>query len=911
MSKHDQPVELKVINGGRKEYRDLVCGMVTTDPDKYIKYAYQGETYYFCNPRCLEKFKADPRKYIDMAQKATSSPFAMMGMKTPEPPKSCCSSGHVPAKEAGQGARAKEYRDPVCGMVTTDPNAYIKYVYQGETYYFCNPRCLEKFKSDPGAYLGAKPEPPQPAPAGQAGDYWCPMCPEVKSPVPASCPMCGMALEPPLQAAFPAPSRWTCPMHPEVVQDGPGSCPKCGMALEPVAPGETSLGEDPEYRSMRNRFAVGLALTVPLMLIAMHHMIPGMPHDLAPARGLQWAELILASPVVLWGAWPFFVRGWQSVAHRSLNMFTLVALGIAVSFFYSLTALLAPGLFPASLKDASGAVGLYFEAAAAITTLVLLGQVLELRARNKTGEAIRSLLNLAPKMARRINPDGSEEELSLALVHPGDRLRVLPGDKVPTDGVVVQGGSNVDESMITGEPVPVEKKAGDKLVGATVNGDGSLVMEATKVGADTMLAQIVLLTAQAQRSRANIQRVADVAAGWFVPGVIAVALAAFAVWLWAGPEPRLAHAVVAAVSVLLIACPCALGLATPVSIMVASGRGAAMGLLFRNAEAIETLGKIDTLVVDKTGTLTRGRPALTHVEAFAPWDGNAVAGLAASLEKLSGHPLAQAVVSGAASRGALITGVSGFASLPGKGVTGEASGRQVMLGNERLMEERGIPIGQAAGRAKELREQGQTVMFLAVDRELAGLLGVSDPIKDTSPEAIASLHRQGIRVAMLTGDSASTARAVARQLGIDEVFAEVLPAEKEAVIRRLQAEGRKVAMAGDGINDAPSLARADVGIAMGDGSDIAMESASVTLVKGDLKGIVSAISLSRATMRNIRQNLFFAFVYNALCIPVAAGVLYPFLGIALSPMIAAAAMSLSSVSVISNALRLRHQAIAG
>ena len=837
-------------------------------------------------------------------------------------------SHHNGDRGPGTGG-AGEYRDPVCGMVTTDPNAYIHYEHEGKTYYFCNPRCLEKFKADPRRYLDAstkaqaspfqmmkaaapphgKPaSAPPPAPATSAGEYWCPMCPGVKSPGPASCPKCGMALEPPLRAATPEAPRWTCPMHPEVLQDRPGPCPVCGMALEPAAPREAPPEEDPEYRSMKTRFAVSLAFTVPLLAIAMRHMIPGV--HLPGSRALQWAELALASPVVLWGAWPFFVRGWLSLANRSLNMFTLISLGVAVSFAYSLVALTLPGIFPASLRGQDGLVGLYFEAAAAITTLVLLGQVLELRARGKTGEAIRKLLGLAPRMARRIGAGGLEEEIPLALVHPGDRLRVLPGDKVPTDGAVLQGSSTVDESMLTGEPVPVEKGPGDPLVGATVNGSGSLVMEARKVGADTVLAQIVALTAQAQRSRANIQRVADVAAGWFVPGVILVAAAAFGFWLLAGPEPRLAHAVVAAVSVLIIACPCALGLATPVSIMVASGRGASMGLLFRNAEAIETLEKIDTLVVDKTGTITRGKPALTHVQGLNGRDGKAVAGIAASLEKLSGHPLAQAVVRGAQDLGAGTVEVHDFLSVPGKGVAGTVDGRRVALGNEKLMEDEGVSFSQASSQAKALREEGQTVMLLSVAGELAGLLGVSDPIKPTSFEAIAALHRLGIRVAMLTGDSASTARSVAGRLGIDEVFAEVLPAQKESIVRRLQEEGRKVAMAGDGINDAPSLARADVGIAMGDGSDIAVESAAVTLVKGDLKGIVSAIGLSKATMRNIRQNLFFAFVYNALCIPVAAGVLYPFLGILLSPMIAAAAMSLSSVSVISNALRLRGRELA-
>ncbi|MDX9762753.1 MAG: copper-translocating P-type ATPase, partial [Desulfomonilia bacterium] len=607
--------------------------------------------------------------------------------------------------------------------------------------------------------------------------------------------------------------------------------------------------------------------------------------------------------------WPFFVRAWQSLVFKSLNMFTLIGLGGAVSYGYSLVAALFPGIFPESFRGADGTIGVYFEAAAVITTLVLLGQVLELKARSKTDEAIRSLLNLAPKKARRIDAQGREEDIPLHMVHPGDRLRVLPGEKVPTDGTVLEGSSNVDESMITGEPVPVQKLFGDPVVGGTINGNGSLVMEATRVGADTLLAQIVALTAQAQRSRAPIQRLADAVSAYFVPAIVLVALLTFGLWVWIGPEPQFAYAIIAAVSVLIVACPCALGLATPVSIMVATGKGATMGLLFRNAEAIETLGKIDTLVVDKTGTLTRGKPALTHVRAAGGLDEKSLLGYAASIEKASGHPLAQAVVTGALDREAPIGGVQDFTNVPGKGVIGTVSGHRVILGNRALFDDQKVSISELAEEAVAVRKKGQTTMFVAVDGRPAGFLGVSDPIKETSFEAIRTLHHLGIRIVMLTGDHEATARAVAGELGIDEVVADVLPADKESIVRRLQEEGKIVAMAGDGINDAPSLARAQVGIAMGDGSDIAMESAQVTLVKGDLKGLVSAILLSRATMRNIKQNLFFAFVYNALSVPIAAGALYPFFGIILSPMIAAAAMSLSSVSVISNALRLKGKTI--
>jgi len=737
------------------------------------------------------------------------------------------------------------------------------------------------------------------------GGYTCPMHPEVRQPGPGSCPKCGMALEPVAPVAASTRKEWVCPMHPEIVRDAPGDCPKCGMALEP----STVAGEEEENREltdMRRRFLVSALLTVPLFLVAMGEFIPGRPLDgLVPGRVLPWVELLLGTPVVLWGGWPFFVRGWQSVVHRSLNMFTLIGLGVGVAFGYSLVAVLFPEIFPPSFRDASGAVAVYFEAAAAIVTLVLLGQVMELKARSSTGAAIKALLGLAPKTARRLRDDGSDEDVPLDQVQPGDRLRVRPGEKVPVDGVVLEGTSAVDESMVSGEAIPVEKNPGDRVVGATVNGTGSFVLKADRVGAESLLARIVQMVSEAQRSRAPIQKLADQVAGWFVPAVVSIAVATAIVWGLFGPEPRMANALVNAVAVLIIACPCALGLATPMSIRVATGKGATAGVLFRNAEAIEILRKVDTLVIDKTGTLTEGRPKLVTVEPAEGWDGKGLLRLAASLERGSEHPLAAAIVAGARERGVEPAATESFESVTGKGVIGRVDGRSIGLGNLKLLEDLGISPGELAGKAEALRKEGQTVMFVAADGKAAGLLGVADPVKGTTPEAIRQLHEEGIRIVMLTGDSRTTAEAVAGKLGIDEVTAEVLPDQKAAVVKRLQGEGRIVAMAGDGINDAPALAQAQVGIAMGTGTDVAMESAGVTLVKGDLRGIVRARRLSRATMRNIRQNLFFAFGYNALGIPVAAGVLYPFFGILLSPVIAAAAMSLSSVSVIGNALRLR------
>jgi len=735
--------------------------------------------------------------------------------------------------------------------------------------------------------------------------YVCPMDPEIRQTGPGACPKCGMALEPEMVAAPAGRTEYVCPMHPEIVRDEPGACPICGMALEPQT-AAVDDAENPELEDMRRRFWVSLVLSIPVLASAMGDVLPGHPLErLASPAFWSWLELIVATPVILWGGWPFFVRGWRSVVTWNLNMFTLIALGVAVAYVYSVVAKLVPDIFPGSFRDEAGLVDVYFEAAAVIVTLVLLGQVLELQARSRTSAAIKALLGLAPKTARRLRADGTEEDVPLDQVQPGDRLRVRPGEKVPVDGSVVDGTSAVDEAMITGEPMPVEKVKGDRVIGATINGTGSFVMQAERVGAETLLAQIVRMVAEAQRSRAPIQKLADVVAAYFVPAVVVIAVITFIVWGLVGPEPRMAHALINAVAVLIIACPCALGLATPMSIMVATGKGATVGVLFKNAEAIEVLRKVNTLVVDKTGTLTLGKPTLVRVVSVDGWEENALLRLAASLERGSEHPLAAAIVRGSSERGLSLADATSFQSVTGKGVTGTVDGRAVALGNATLLEELAIDPGPMAGRAEALRADGETVMFVAVDSRLAGLLGVADPIKETTPEAIRQLHEEGIMITMLTGDSRTTAAAVARKLGIDEVIAEVLPDQKADAIKRLQAEGRIVAMAGDGINDAPALAQAQVGVAMGTGTDVAMESAGVTLVKGDLRGIVRARRLSRATMGNIKQNLFFAFIYNSLGVPLAAGVLFPFFGILLSPMIAAAAMSFSSVSVVGNALRLR------
>ena len=698
-------------------------------------------------------------------------------------------------------------------------------------------------------------------------------------------------------------------MHPEVLRDGPGDCPKCGMALESIAV-SAEAPENPELVDMTRRFRGSLLLTLPVFALAMGEMLPGSPLQRLDPRLLAWAQLVLATPVVVWGGAPFFARGWASLRTRNLNMFTLIALGTGAAWGHSVLATVAPGLFPASFRGHGGVVPVYFEAAAVIVSLVLLGQVLELRARERTGDALRSLLQLAPATARRVETDGREADVPLDAVQPGDRLRVRPGEKVPVDGVVREGRSGVDESMVSGEPLPVEKNPGDAVVGGTVNGTGALLMEARHVGTETLLARIVQLVSEAQRSRAPIQRVADAVAAWFVPAVVGVAVASFAAWALLGPEPRLAHGLVAAVAVLIIACPCALGLATPMSIMAATGRGAQAGVLFRDAEAIEALRQVDVLILDKTGTLTEGRPVLASVFALAPLGEPELLRIAAALERASEHPLAAAIVAGAEARAVGDARVDGFDTVPGRGVVGRVDGRQVLLGNPQLLASHGVDCGSLRERAEALGREGQTVVFVAVDESPAGLLGIADPVKATTPAALDALRRDGLRVIVATGDAPGTARAVAGKLGLDEVVAEALPEEKLRLVERLQGEGHRVAMAGDGVNDAPALARADVGIAMGTGTDVAMESAGVTLVNGDLRGVHRARRLSRATLRNIRQNLAFAFGYNTLGVPIAAGVLYPAFGILLDPMLAAAAMSLSSVSVITNALRLRNVELA-
>ena len=732
--------------------------------------------------------------------------------------------------------------------------------------------------------------------------YTCPMHPEVSEMTPGDCPKCGMALEPTVPQK--TGTRYTCPMHPEIIRDKPGDCPICGMALEPLV-SETEE-ENTELRNMSRRFWISTALALPVLFSAMgSEFWPEAFAKVVQPQTRQWLEMLLATPVVFWGGWPFFTRAWTSVVTRHLNMFTLIGLGISVAWSYSMVAVLIPGVFPVTVRNEMGVIPVYFEAAAVITALVLLGQVLEIRARSQTNAAIKMLLGLAPKTARLIRGDGHEEDIPIEQVNPGDKLRVRPGEKIPVDGIVLEGSSAVDESMVTGEPIPVTKRVNDKLIGATVNSTGGLVMEAQRVGSDTLLSQIVHMVAEAQRSRAPIQKMVDVVAGYFVPTVVAVAVVTLIAWGVWGPEPRLAHSVINAVAVLIIACPCALGLATPMSIMVGTGRGAMLGVLIKNAEALEVLEKIDTLVVDKTGTLTEGKPKLVSVIAVDGYDEGTILKFGASLERSSEHPLATAIVKGAEEKNIKLDPVAGFNSITGKGVQGSINGKNVAIGNSKLLESFNIKQNPLTEQAEKLRKDGQTAMYVVIDNKPAGLLGVADPVKSSTPEAIAALHKDNVKIVMLTGDSKTTAEAVAGKLNIDQVVAEVLPEQKAEVIKRLQAEGRKVAMAGDGINDAPALAQAHVGIAMGTGTDVAMESAGVTLVKGDLRGIARARLLSRATMRNIRQNLFFAFVYNSLGVPVAAGILYPFFGVLLSPMLAAAAMSFSSLSVVANALRLR------
>ena len=759
---------------------------------------------------------------------------------------------------------AEGARDPVCGMTVDPHTAAHRHVHHGRTYYFCSAGCRAKFAADPAKYLAGDTASSEPVPEG---------------------------------------TIYTCPMHPQIRQAGPGACPICGMALEPEL-ATADAGPNPELADMTRRFWIGLALAVPVVVLEMGAHFVG-PHRWVDQTLSNWLQFAFATPVVLWAGWPFFVRGWQSLLTRNLNMFTLVAMGTGVAYLYSVVGTLAPGIFPAELRLHGGAVPVYFEAAAVITVLVLLGQVLELRARAATSGAIRALLDIAPKTARRVRADGGDEEAPLDAIAVDDRLRVRPGEKVPVDGEVVEGRSTLDESMVTGESMPVIKEVGDAVVAGTLNRSGSFVMRATKVGRDTLLSRIVQMVAQAQRSRAPIQRLADQVSGWFVPAVIAVALVAFVAWTMFGPQPRLAYALVAAVNVLIIACPCALGLATPMSIMVATGRGAQAGVLIKNAEALERMEKVDTLVVDKTGTLTEGKPKVVAVVPAPDFSEHDVLRLAASVERASEHPLAAAIVAAAAERRIELAPVTGFDAPAGKGAVGMVDGRRVVLGNAKLMAELAVATAALAADAERLRGDGATAIFVAVDGKLAGVIAVADPVKATAPDAIAALQAEGIRVVMLTGDNRTTAQAVARRLGISEVEAEVLPEKKSKVVEELRRTGRVVAMAGDGVNDAPALAAADVGIAMGTGTDVAIESAGVTLLKGDLTGIVRARKLSAAVMRNIRQNLLFAFVYNAAGVPIAAGVLYPVFGILLSPAIAAAAMALSSVSVVANALRLR------
>jgi P-type Cu+ transporter len=782
----------------------------------------------------------------------------------PEPLRAAHQHGSDSAPHAGAGSSA---RDPVCGMTVDPQQTAHRHSLAGQTYYFCSAGCRAKFAADPPKYLGAEAGKPPPVPV-------------------------------------PPGTIYTCPMHPQIRQSRPGSCPICGMALEPVL-ATAAAGPNPELIDMSRRFWIGLVLAIPVVVLEMGGHLINLHMLLSPALS-SWIQLLLATPVVLWAGWPFFVRGWRSVVTRNLNMFTLIAMGTGVAWTYSMVATLAPGTFPAAFRGEDGAVAVYFEAAAVITVLVLLGQVLELRAREQTSGAIRALLDLAPKTARRLKDDGTEAEVPLDIVAAGDRLRVRPGEKVPVDGTLVEGRSALDESMVTGESMPVTKEAGAKVIGGTLNQTGAFIMRAEQVGHDTMLARIVQMVASAQRSRAPIQRLADQVAGWFVPTVILVALVAFAAWAIYGPEPRLAYGLVAAVTVLIIACPCALGLATPMSIMVGVGRGALAGVLIKNAEALERMERVDTLVVDKTGTLTEGKPRVVAVAPVEGMNETELLRLAASVEKASEHPLARAILEAAAERKIALAEVTDFDAPTGKGAVGSVDGRKIVVGNARFLGEIGISVASLEAQAESLRQDGATAVYLAQDGKACGIIAIADPVKATTPDAIKALTAEGVRVVMLTGDNKTTAQAVARKLGITEVEAEVLPDQKSAVVERLRREGRVVAMAGDGVNDAPALAAAEVGIAMGTGTDVAIESAGITLLKGDLTGIVRARRLSAATMGNIRQNLFFAFIYNAAGVPIAAGALYPTFGILLSPIIAAAAMALSSVSVVGNALRLRH-----
>ncbi len=837
----------------KETLKDLVCGMVVTDNSEFhIKHIHQD--YYFCSEHCHNKFLASPNKYL------TETNVHSHGGKK----KHQCDD-HIDGHGSPNGSEAVIQQSS-----SVDANA--------------NANAVDDMM------------------------YTCPMHPDIRQLGQGSCPKCGMALESESISLAPTKTQYTCPMHPEIIQDHPGSCPKCGMALESMT--VTVEEKNEELDDMSKRFWYSLPLASIVFLLAMvTDLMPQWLPDWLPMKTMQWIQFVLASPVVLWGGWPFFVRGWESVKTWNLNMFTLIGMGVSIAWAYSVVAMLFPSIFPPSMQHDGGIVAVYFEAAAVITLLVLLGQVLELKARSSTNAAIRALLELAPKTARRVDENGNETDVPLEHVQSGDTLRVRPGEKIPVDGMVIEGESNVEESMITGEPIPVSKRKGDRVIGATVNTTGSLLITAEKVGAETLLSQIVKMVSEAQRSRAPIQKLADLVAGYFVPVVVGIAILTFIVWFFFGPTPALAYAVVNAVAVLIIACPCALGLATPMSIMVGTGKGASAGVLIKNAESLEIMEKVDILVVDKTGTLTEGKPRLSSIINVGKLSDDELLQAVASLEQASEHPLAEAIVDAAKEQGLPLQKVSDFESLTGRGVIGSvkvnANKQRVAIGNRKLCDELGVEVGDLPQQADQLREEGQTVMFVILGDTAAGLISVADPIKQTTPDAIKALHDEGVTVVMLTGDNLKTAEAVARKLDIDRVEADVLPDQKAKVVKQLQADGHIVAMAGDGINDAPALAQAHVGIAMGTGTDVAMESAGVTLVKGDLQGIVRARRLSRAVMKNIRQNLFFAFIYNSLGVPVAAGVLYPFFGILLSPMIAAAAMSFSSVSVIANALRLR------
>ena len=896
---------------------DPVCGMKVDPATAKFFAEHQGRKYYFCCGGCREKFDATPEEIL------SAPPATMM-------------SGMVNLGALSAPPASPRGKDPVCGMDVDPSTAKFKSTHAGREYYFCSTGCRQKFDANPEGILAARPKPmsgglvllgglaaSSHSAAGKSEGpkktddriYVCPMCPEVRQIGPGPCPSCGMALEPESPTLPATKTEWTCPMHPQIVRSEPGSCPICGMALEPRT--VTAEEENPELRDMTRRLWVGIVLTAPLLVIAMgsmfgpFHMVGGFSVELegrvftlSAQTLLAWLELLLATPVVLWGGLPFFQRGWTSIVNRSTNMFTLIALGTGVAYLYSLIATLFPSIFPASFRSMGDRPDVYFEAAAAIVTLVLLGQVLELRARSKTSSAIRALLDLSPKMARVISPDGSEHDIPLEQVKPGDRLRVRPGEKVPVDGVVVDGASAIDESMVTGESLPVEKGKNSRVIGGAVNGTGSFVMRAERVGAETMLAQIVQLVSQAQRTRAPIQRLADKVARWFVPLVIAVAVVTFIVWALLGPEPRMAHAIINAVAVLIIACPCALGLATPMAIMVGTGRGARAGVLIKNAEALETMEKVDTIVFDKTGTLTEGKPRLASVSAVNG-DHNALLRLAASLERASEHPLAAAVVRGAQDQKLTVSEPASFSYTPGRGVQGVVDGTSVAVGSRALMADLQIFGKDGLKQVPVATVPGATVLYTAMDGRYAGNLAVADPVKPNTPVVLQQLREAGLRLVMLTGDSREVAQEIARVLKIDEFHSDVLPARKLEIVEQLRKQGRIVAMAGDGVNDAPALAQAHVGIAMGTGTDVALESAGITLLKGDLEGILRARKLSHATMRNIRQNLFFAFIYNSIGVPIAAGVLYPFFGLLLSPIIAAAAMSFSSVSVITNSLRLR------